>query len=305
VGAVDYLLKPLVPEILRSKVSAFVDLFRKTLRVAEQAEQLRELERQCHRAELAEAQRELEIERLQQDMRAARQVQQFLFPRHAPSCPGFDIAGASYPADETGGDYFDYIPSCDGCLDIVIGDVSGHGLPAALLMSSTRAYLRALALANLGIGDVLTTANRALTADMEIDRFITLLYLRLSPADLSLRYASAGHSTAYVLSRAGQVRAKLESTAAPLGIFAEADFPEGSQLKLQRGDTLLLLTDGVTEACTRDGRSFGEDRALETTWLNQSLPARETLEALYAAVKEFAAPARLEDDFTAVVIKLQ
>jgi sigma-B regulation protein RsbU (phosphoserine phosphatase) len=302
---VDYLLKPLVPEILRSKVSAFVDLFRKTLRVAEQAEQLRELERQCHRAELAEAQRQLEIARLQQDMRAARQVQQILFPRQAPFCPGFDIAGVSYPADETGGDYYDYIPSCDGCLDVVIGDVSGHGLPAALLMSSTRAYLRALALANLCLGEVLATANRALAADTEIDRFITLLYVRVSPAALSLRYLSAGHPTGYVLSRDGQVRATLESISAPLGIFAEEEFPESGDITLQRGDTLLFMTDGVTEVCAPDGRSFGEDRALEIIRQNQTRPAHETLDALYDAVKEFAACATLEDDFTAIVIKVQ
>jgi CheY-like chemotaxis protein len=130
IGAVDYLLKPLIPEILKSKVAAFVDLFLKTLQIAEQAEQLRRLEREHHLAELAKAKRQLDLERLERDLLAAREVQQALFPSQAPHCPGFDIAGASYPAEATGGDYFDYIPSCDGCLDIVIGDVSGHGLPA-------------------------------------------------------------------------------------------------------------------------------------------------------------------------------
>ncbi len=162
VGGVDYLFKPLVPEILQAKVDGFVELFRKTAMIAEQAAMLRDFECQRHLAELAEAQRQLEAEKHLQESRAARSVQQMLFPRQAPSCPGFDIAGASYSADATGGDYFDYIAHPEGYLDVVIGDVSGHGFPAALLMSATRAYLRGLALARTGIDEILTLTNCAL-----------------------------------------------------------------------------------------------------------------------------------------------
>jgi serine phosphatase RsbU (regulator of sigma subunit) len=304
VGAVDYLLKPLVPEILRSKVSAFVDLFLKTLRVAEQAMQLRELERQCHLAELAEAQRQLEVERLERDMRAARQVQQVLFPARAPSCEGFDIAGVSYPADATGGDYYDYIPSNDGCLDIVIGDVSGHGLSAALVMSSTRAYLRGLALASLGIDELLSTANRALVNETEGDRFVTLLYVRLSPGALRLSYTSAGHPPAYVMSASGGIRGTLESTAIPLGILVDEPFPVGPQIELASGDVILLLTDGVTEAFAPSGEAFGIDRALRTLRESRARSAAEIIDDLYKAVKEFSGESELTDDITAVVIKV-
>ena len=178
VGAVDYLFKPIVSEILQAKVVAFVDLFLKTAMIAEQAELLRELEQQRHQAELNEAKRQLEAERHHQDVRAAQKVQQLFFPQHPPSCPGFEIAGASYPAGATGGDYFDFIPNSEGLLDAVIGDVSGHGFAAALLMSSTRAYLRALCLADKGIDEALRIANRALADDMEGSRFVTLLYAR-------------------------------------------------------------------------------------------------------------------------------
>jgi len=304
VGAVDYLVKPLIPEILRSKVAAFVDLFLKTLRVAEQAKQLRELERLCHRAELAEAQRRLEIERLQQDMRAAKQVQQALFPSGAPFWPGFDIAGASYPAEATGGDYFDYIPSCDGCLDLVIGDVSGHGLAAALLMCSTRAYLRALALANMDIDEVLATANRALVADMEADRFVTLLYLRLTPSRFSLRYSSAGHTSGYVMTATGEIRTTLDSTAMPLGLFAEQEFPVSRQIDFQSGDVVLLLTDGATEAIAPNGEAFGEERAIQVVREHRSRKASEIIESLHAAVSQFMDESRWEDDLTAIVVKI-
>jgi serine phosphatase RsbU (regulator of sigma subunit) len=304
VGGVDYLFKPIVPEILKAKVAAFVDLFLKTAIVAEQAEQLRELERQWHQAELAEAQRQLQVERHQQDARAARKVQQSLFPHQPPSFPGFDIAGASYPADATGGDYFDYIITPEGCLDVVIGDVSGHGFAAALLMSSTRSYLRALAVVGIGIDDLLTLTNRALAADMDDSRFVTLLYARLSPDRRSFRYTSAGHPPGYIMTATGEVKSILESTAMPLGILSDGEFPAGSQIHLEPGDLLFLFTDGVTESLAPDERVFGSERALQVLRDNRSRTAAELVEALYQAVRDFIDRPVLEDDFTTIIIKV-
>jgi sigma-B regulation protein RsbU (phosphoserine phosphatase) len=304
VGGVDYLFKPIVPEILKAKVTAFVDLFLKTLMIAEQAEQLRELERQWHQVELTEAQRQLAVERHQQDVRAARKVQQSLFPRKAPTCPGFDIAGASYPADATGGDYFDFIMTPDGCLDIVIGDVTGHGLAAALLMSSTRAYLRGLAMADTRLDDILSHTNRALTTDMDGSRFVTLLYARLDPARRAFCYTSAGHLPGYILSATGEVRTILESTAMPLGIMADGEFPAGPHVDLRPGDLLFLFTDGVTEALAADYTVFGIDRALELLRDNPSRTAGELIELLHQAVMKYGHQPMLEDDFTAIIIKV-
>ena len=304
VGGVDYLFKPIVPEILKAKVTGFVDLFLKTAIVAKQAEQLRELERQWHEAELAEAGRQLQIERHQHDVRAARKVQHALFPHQAPSCAGFDIAGASYPADATGGDYFDFIETPDGDIDVVIGDVSGHGFAAALLMSSARAYLRALVVAGTGIDSLLTLTNRALSADMDDSRFVTLLYARLIPGRHSLTYTSAGHTPGYIMSATGDMKTALESTAMPLGILADGDFPAGQKIDLESGDLLFLFTDGVTEALGPDEQVFGSERALQVLRDNRSLTASELVETLYEAVVDFTERPFLEDDLTTIIIKV-
>lgn len=237
-------------------------------------------------------------------MRAARHVQQLLFPQEAPSCPGFDIAGASYPADETGGDYFDYIQAPEGFLDIVIGDVCGHGLGAALLMCSTRAYLRALALARTEIDEVLSLANRALAADMDRGHFVTLLYARLDPARSSLSYTSAGHHPGYVMNAAGEVTSTMDSTGAPLGVIVDGAFPSGPSIDLLSGDLILFFTDGVIEVAAPDGVHFGTDRALQVMRDNRSSCAAELVAALHEAVRVYTQLASLEDDLSAIIIKV-
>src|SRR5205823_5922806 len=135
------------------------------------------------------------------EFRVARGIQQQLFPRTAPGVAGFDIGGASYPAEATGGDYFDYIPLCDGALAVAIGDVSGHGLGPALLMASLRASLRALARVHADVGEILRLANTTLSEDAG-EHFVTLFLARLDPHSHSLVYASAVHEAGYLLDSA-------------------------------------------------------------------------------------------------------
>src|SRR4029077_17734768 len=188
-GAVDFLTKPFVPEVLRSKVAVFVDLFWKTEQVRQQSELLREIERKEHERQMAEAKERWEQERLREEIRLARQIQQKLFPVAPLPSAAFDISGASYPAEATGGDYFDYIPMCDGTLGIVIGDVSGHGFGPALLMAELRAYLRAFLFTRSDVSEVMSMLNRALALDAPEGHFATLMLAKLDPTDNSLTYS--------------------------------------------------------------------------------------------------------------------
>jgi serine phosphatase RsbU (regulator of sigma subunit) len=304
IGAVDYLFKPIVAETLRSKVAVFVELFRKTEEVRRQGEQLRELERSAHAARLAAAQLELEDERRRQEMRVARLIQQQLFPALPPACPGFEIWGASYPADETGGDYFDYMTSENSVTDIVVGDVSGHGYGPALIMAATRAYLRALAMTRARFTDVLGIVNRVLTADVGGDHFVTLLLARLDPGARSLVYTSAGHMTGYILDHSGEIRSELVSTSIPLGIVAEEEFPPAPPVTLCAGDLVFFYTDGVIEATAPDGSLFGIERTLEVVRSMRGESARDIVRALEQISRQFARQEKRHDDFTAIVIKV-
>ena len=214
-----------------------------------------------------------ELERTAAEFRVARKIQQKLFPIDTPKMPGmdigvatfgFDVGGASYPAEAIGGDYYDFIPLCDGSLGIAIGDVSGHGVGPALLDGRGAERLaRAFAQTQADVSAILNLVNRVLVPDVEGDRFITLLLAKLNPSDRSLVYASAGHMTGYVLDAAGVVKKALPSTAIPLGIEAATDFPAAGKTPLQPGDLVVLITDGVVEARSPDGTCFGQPRTLE------------------------------------------
>lgn len=247
---------------------------------------------------------EAELERTLDDLRVARQIQQKLFPKTPPRLPGVDVGGASYPAEATGGDYFDYIPMAGGMVGIVVGDVSGHGIGPALLMASTRAYLRGLVQTHQDPGEILTLTNRVLAADTIEDRFVTLLFARFDPRSRSLVYASAGHTTGYILDRLGKVRRRLKSTAPPLAILPDCPFPASGLIPLGPGEMVLFLTDGVMEAQAPDSTVFGIDRALHIVRVYWSDPARRIVENLYHAVRAFSQNTPALDDITMVVIKV-
>lgn len=239
----------------------------------------------------------------QEEFRAARRIQQRLFPDGSPAVAGYDVAGRSYPAQATGGDYYDFLPLRGTALGVVIGDVSGHGFGPALLMAATRAYLRVLARIRSDVGEILTLANRVLAEDTDEDRFITLLLASLDPSAASLVYASAGHVTGHVLNAAGDPKTALPSLGLPLGIAPERTYATSPVIPLAPGDVAFLLTDGLIEAPSPSDEAFGIDRALAVVRGRRDAPAGEIIEALHRAIREHCQHAPQNDDVTAIVIK--
>lgn len=235
----------------------------------------------------------------------AREVQQRLFPQRPPAVPGFDIAGASYAAVETGGDSFDFIPIPDGDLGLVVSDVSGHGMGPALIMPETRAYLRIVAFNRRDAGLVLTRANEVLAEDLEDSgRFVTSLLARLDPGARQLAFANAGHPSGYVLDREGQLRRTLSRGGPPLGVESQTTYAEGPPLDLDEGDLIVLTTDGVAEAESPAGSAFGEARLLEVVRAHRNEPAREIIAAVRTALMTFCGSIPQQDDITLIVVKV-
>ena len=235
-------------------------------------------------------------------LRLAREVQQRFYT--APiAVPGLDAAAAAYPADETGGDYFDFIPMPEGSLYIGIGDASGHGLDSALVMALTRAYVRSFASMGLDVGEILTRVNRMLVADLEDGRFVTLLLVRLDSSHGSLAYASAGHVPGYVLNSDGEVESVMASTGPPMGLFQDSGF-SSVVIALKPQQLILLVTDGAIEIADACGSQFGVKRILAHTGVHCHDPALHIAEGIYQAARAFAGDEPPFDDITSVVVKV-
>jgi serine phosphatase RsbU (regulator of sigma subunit) len=237
------------------------------------------------------------------ELQVAQTIQQGLVARVPPALGGFEIAGVSHSAAETGGDYFDFFPLLDSCQGIAIADASGHGLGPALLATETRAYLRAFALTSEDIGRIVALVNRRLAEDVG-DNFVTLFLARLDPRTRSLLYTSAGHPQGFVFGPSRSVKAMLESTGPPLGILPDAAFPIAAAITLQPGDLVLLLTDGVVEARSPDHTYFGFQRAIDVVRASRRDTAAHIVRNLYEAVRAFSHNRPQDDDITAVVIKV-
>jgi PAS domain S-box-containing protein len=233
----------------------------------------------------------------------AREVQQRYYSATA-ELPGFDIAAAAYPADETGGDYFDFLPQPDGSLYIVVADIVGHGIGSAFVMAEVRASLRAYATVMPDTCSVLACVNRSLVASLGGNRFVTMFLGRIEPNQRSLEYASAGHEPGYLLRASADAPALLGSTAPPLGIFSDQEFSLAPRISLEQGDTLMLLTDGITESMDAEELPFGAEGALNFIGSRQQSSAGELVHGLYLAARAFTGDASQKDDMTALVCKV-
>ncbi|MBP1619416.1 MAG: response receiver sensor protein serine/threonine phosphatase, family [Acidobacteria bacterium] len=237
------------------------------------------------------------------EMRLGSSVQQRLFPQSSPVVSGYDIAGAVAPASATCGDYYDFIPLPDGRLALCIADVSGHGVGSALIMTATRAYLRSLTSTLTSLERLAGELNRLLYADLEEQRFVTMVLAVLERATGNLTWANFGHPTGYVLGRSGEVRAELKSGCRPLGLFQDFVCAKGPAVALAPGDTLVLLTDGLLEAQSSARNEFGVTAVLDVVRSALDRSADEIAGRLIAAAQSFAGGRQQDDDLTVVVCK--
>lgn len=247
---------------------------------------------------------ETELLKHEEQFRVAREIQQHLFPKESPAVSGFDIAGASFPAEAAGGDYYDYLDMAHEGLGLVVGDVTGHGIGPALLMAETRAYVRVVALNREDVGQVLTRANSALCDDTGDERYVTMFLARLDEEKKMLHYCSAGHPPALIIGSDGKLRAKLKRNGIPLGIRRECTYDSAMPVQLEPGDIVVLLTDGAEEAIDVDGTFFGVEHIVRTIHAHRDQPAAAIVQALYDRVREFSVNPRDLDDVTAIILKV-
>jgi len=242
-------------------------------------------------------------QKIEHDLQLAREIQQGLLPKETPEIVGFELYGWSEPCDETGGDYFDYVPMEDGTLGLVIADVTGHGIGPALLMAGARASARAAAQLGGSIDQLLHLVNNLLAKDLGGGRFVTLFWGVLDAKARTLTYSSAGHGHSVIYRAADGALEELESTAPPLGIMRDLEFPVGGTYELHPGDIFLMTTDGIEEAMNSSSEEFSRERLREVLCANAGETAEKIGGAIRDAVKAFMAGAAQRDDLTMVVLK--
>jgi sigma-B regulation protein RsbU (phosphoserine phosphatase) len=246
--------------------------------------------------------------RLQRSLDLAKEVQQNLLPRKDPVVKGLDVAGQSIYCDETGGDYFDYLSSSEwgpAKFGVLIGDVSGHGIPSALLMATARAFMRQRSSRSGSMAEVVSDVNRQLTRDVEeTGRFMTLFYLMIDLADRNMSWVRAGHDPAVWYDPLTDQFEELHGDGMALGVDENLEFTQYQKFGLKEGQILLLSTDGLWETQNPAGSMFGKDRIYEIIRQTSDLSARQILETIVLKLENFRQDLEPEDDITLVVIKI-
>ncbi|HET9218155.1 MAG TPA: SpoIIE family protein phosphatase [Terriglobia bacterium] len=276
-GANDYVTKPFSPRELMARVRRLL--------------QFVESNRQDRR-------------RLEEEVEAALEVQQRLFPSSPPVVPGLDYAGLCRPARGVSGDYYDFLMLPSGCLAMLLADVSGKGMPAALLAASLHAAVRAYApAADRNAGEVLANVNRLLFDTTSTDRFATVFYGVYDPADRTLTWANAGHCSPLWFQPSSKCT-PLDTLTMPAGILPAIPALQRT-MQLNPGDQLLIISDGITEACNDRDEEFGETRLTRLVHDSRGLPASGLCRAILEEVREFTRGCPQADDLTVVALNLQ
>jgi sigma-B regulation protein RsbU (phosphoserine phosphatase) len=239
--------------------------------------------------------------KLEQELAIAAGIQESLFPSVLPALAVSDLAARNRQARQVGGDYYDALPMDGGKHLLCVADISGKGLPAALLMANIQATLRAIIGAHPSLADLATRVNSLLHASTPSNRFATAFFLAYDPASGCATFVNGGHNDGIVLRKDDTVEL-LTTTGLPLGLFARAAYEEG-QVSLQPGDLLMIYSDGVTEAEDGNDGEFGMERVIDVLKSHRDKPASVIVDQMVERIDAFAGTAPQHDDITLMVLK--
>jgi serine phosphatase RsbU (regulator of sigma subunit) len=238
---------------------------------------------------------------MEHELELATEIQQRFQPSSPPTVEGYEFQGISFSCYEIGGDYYDFIPRADGRMLVALGDVSGKGTAAALLMSSLHAAIHAQVSARSSLEETVLSVNQYLADNTPANRFVTLFIAELDPTNGFLKYINAGHNPPLIARSDGTV-AQLSSGGFPLGIIPGAEFEVG-ETQLQSGEALVVYSDGVSEANNIRDEEFGLERLSEVVRKNVKASAAGIRDKVESALSAFTQTAPANDDITLVIVK--
>jgi len=246
-------------------------------------------------------QEEQSLIRLQEEMRLAYEIQVDLLPKSQPVLPGYKIAGKSIPAKDVGGDYFDFIPDGDKILAFCLGDISGKGIPAALLMANLQATLRGQTLMGKDCKDCVSFANEILYHNTAPNKFATLFYGVIDSTKNELSYCNAGHNNPFYFSHDNKLT-PLDKGGLIVGIMPSVPYEE-EKIPFNSGDLLVIFSDGVTEAMNAAEEEFGEQKLIDLIIKNRHESPENLIDIIINNVKIFTSGQAQSDDITVVIVK--
>jgi sigma-B regulation protein RsbU (phosphoserine phosphatase) len=250
----------------------------------------------------------IERDQIRQSLYLAQEVQQTLLPQKSPEVEGLDIAATIVYCDETGGDYYDFLDTREtlpGGFSVVIGDVTGHGIPSALMMATGRAFLRQRSSLPGNLADIVSDVNRQMTRDFgESGSFMTLFYLTIDTSNMCLYWVRAGHDPAIFYDPETDVFEALRGAGIALGVDADGRYEQFRKTGLKKGQIIILGSDGLWEARNPKGKMFGKEPIHQIIRRNPRAIAREILTSSFNALNAFLGDRAPEDDVTLVVIKI-
>ena len=304
----DFPIKSLlsVPMTLKGKMIGLITVFNKRSNMEFTLEEQRLLSiiaaQSAHLIENARLyEEEQTLIRLREEMRLANDIQVKLLPKENPKLEGYQIAGKSVSAKDVGGDYYDFIPIKDGMMAFCLGDISGKGIPAALLMANLQASLRGQTVMDIRCKDCVTFTNNLLFNSTDINKYATLFYGILDFSQNKITFCNAGHNEPILIDETGNVL-RLKEGGMIVGIFPDAPYEEKT-IDFASGSVLIIFSDGITEAMNINEEEFGEERLIELIKKNKNLSAEELINFIMKVVNNHASGTEQMDDMTLVVIK--